>query len=147
MAPGKLQNIQALAREAMQEGNTFHLRQRVAVADVNAGLTLLPPLANMRYRITEMALIAIGGAASGATDVRLLATQAAASVAALIAAVAGLTQNTLLRAGAANATILAGGASFVSNDVNTAITIGKTGGTLATSTHIDVLLTYVIERP
>jgi hypothetical protein len=78
---------------------------------------------------------------------QILATQAAASVAALIAAVAGLTQNTLLRAGAANATILAGGASFVSNDVNTAITIGKTGGTLATSTHIDVLLTYVIERP
>jgi hypothetical protein len=42
-------------------------------------------------------------------------------------------------------TVLAAGASFVANDAGSAITIGKTGGTLATATHVDVILNYVIE--
>ena len=91
--------------------------------------------------MVDCALISIGGAAATATTVDILATQTTA-VKLLAAAVAGLTQNTLLRAGATNATILADGASFVANDVNTAITIGKTGSNVATATHIDVLLTY-----
>jgi hypothetical protein len=59
-----------------------------------------------------------------------------------VAAIAGLTRSAVLRAGATNATVLADGASFSECDANTAITIGKTGGDLATATHIDVLLTY-----
>ena len=116
-------------------------RFRVTTAQVNAGLTLLPARAGIRYQLVDCALISIGGAASGATTVDILATQTS-GVKLLAAAVAGLTQNTLLRAGATNATILAGGVSFVANDANTAITIGKTGSDLATSTHIDVLLQY-----
>jgi hypothetical protein len=62
------------------------------------------------------------------------------------AKVAGLTQSNLLRAGTAtNGVILADGASFVANDVNTAITIIKDGSDLATATHIDALITYVLE--
>jgi hypothetical protein len=62
----------------------------------------------------------------------------------LAAAVAGLTQSTVLRAGATNAAVLADGASFVANDTNTAISINKTGSNMATATHVDVLLTYEI---
>ena len=125
---------------------TFQHRERVTVANINAGYTILPAILNYKYRIADMAMIAIGGAASGATDVRILGTQSAASAALLITAIAALTQNTLVRAGAANATILAGGLSFVECDNNTAITVGKTGGSLATSTHVDFIITYALEK-
>jgi hypothetical protein len=121
------------------------IRTRVTAAQVNAGLTLLAAVPGFAYRMIDCALIAIGGAASGATDVRILGTRAAGSVALLVAAVAGLTQSALLRAGAANATLLADGASHTPLDANTAITIGKTGGSLTTATHIDVILTYALE--
>lgn len=123
------------------EATVNQKRFRATTAQVNAGLTLLPARAGIKYQVVDLALISIGGAASGATTVDILGTQTT-SVKLLAAAVAGLTQNTLLRAGATNATILAAGASFVANDANTAITIGKTGSDLATSTHIDVLLQY-----
>lgn len=122
-----------------------HVRSRFTVAEVNAGATILAAIAGYKYRVADVALIAVGGNAGTATTVDVLATQSASSVKLLAAAVAGLTQSTLLRAGATNATILADGASFVQNDANTAITIGKTGGSLATATHIDVLLSYTIE--
>lgn len=122
------------------------LRTRVTTANVNAGATLLAAIPGYKYRVHDVALIAIGGSASGATTIDILGTQSASGVKLLAAAVAGLTQHTLLRAGASNATILNAGASFVANDANTAITIGKTGSDLATSTNIDVLLLYTIEE-
>lgn len=123
------------------EAGVQQTRQRFTIAQVNAGATILPARAGIQYQMVDCALISIGGAAATATTVDILATQTS-GVKLVAAAVAGLTQNTLLRAGATNATILADGASFVANDVNTAITIGKTGSNVATATHIDVLLTY-----
>jgi predicted RecA/RadA family phage recombinase len=123
------------------ESGVQHTRQRFTIAQVNAGATVLAARAGIRYQMVDCALISIGGAAATATTVDILATQTT-SVKLLAAAVAGLTQSTLLRAGATNATILADGVSFVANDVNTAITIGKTGSNVATATHIDVLLSY-----
>lgn len=120
------------------------LRRRVTTAEVNAGLNLLAAVPGFAYRVHDVSLIAIGGAAATATSVDIRGTQSASVVNLLAAAVAGLTQNTLLRAGAANAAILAGGASFVANDANTPITIAKTGSNLATATHIDVLMTYEV---
>jgi hypothetical protein len=120
-----------------------HFRRRCTVAEINAGLTLLPAKAGIQYRMVDAIMIAVGGNAATATGVDILATQAAASVKLIAAAVAGLTQNTVARAGATNIAVLAGGASFVENDVNTAITIIKDGSNLATATHIDVLLSYV----
>jgi hypothetical protein len=127
------------------EPTVNHVRRRFTIAEVNAGATLLPAIAGRAYRMIDSAMIAIGGAAATATSVDLRGTQAASSVNLVANAVAGLTQNTLLRAGATNAAILAGGVSFVANDVNTAITVGRTGSALATATHIDVLLTYAID--
>jgi hypothetical protein len=121
------------------------LRTRFTTAQVNAGATVLTALPGLRYRVHDCAMIAIGGNAATATTIDLLGTQSASSVKLVANAVAGLTQNTLLRAGATNSTILAGGVSFALNDANTAITINKTGSDLATATHIDVLLTYDIE--
>ncbi len=123
----------------------YQVRKRFTAAEVNAGATILAALDGFKYRLVDAALIAIGGNAATATSVDILGTQAASGVQLVAAAVAGLTQNTLLRAGASNAAILAGGVSFTACDENTAITIGKTGSSLATATHIDVLVSYCID--
>lgn len=120
-------------------------RTRVTTAQVNAGFTLLPALPGVRWRILDIKLIAIGGAASGATSVNIIGTRAAAAVQLLAAAVAGLTQSAVGRAGAANFAVLADGASFTQLDLNTAVTIGKVGGNLATSTAVDVIIEYVAD--
>lgn len=132
--------------ESLQIGAVKQVRTRNTIAQVNAGATLLPAIAGFAYRVTDMALIAIGGAVTAATSVDIRGTQSTSVVNLLAAAVAGLTQNTLLRAGATNAAILAGGLSFVTNDVNTAITIGVTGSNVATATHIDSLVGYVLVK-
>ena len=137
--------IEVLPVDMPEFGKVISTRQRFTVAQVNAGATVLAASPGFRYRMVDVALIAVGGAATAATSVDILATQSASSVKLLAASVTGLTQNTLLRAGATNAAILAAGASFVQNDVNTAITILKAGSDVATATHIDVLLTYQIE--
>jgi hypothetical protein len=122
------------------------IRQRFSIAEINAGATLLPAIPGRKYRLVDCAMIAIGGAAATATSVDLRGTQSASVVNLVAAAVAGLTQNTLLRAGATNAAILAGGASFAVCDDNTAITVAKTGSNVATATHVDFLVTFEIEN-
>lgn len=120
-------------------------RTRFTAAQINAGATLLAAVAGRAYRIVDITMIAIGGAAAGATDVRVLGTRAAGSVALLVVAVAALTQSAIVRAGAANATVLADGASNTPLDANTAVTVGKTGGALTGATSVDVLVTFALE--
>lgn len=124
----------------------MHIRKRFTAAQVNAGATLLPAIPGYKWRLVDAAMISIGGAAAGATNVRLRATQGASAVSLFDAAVAGLTQDALLRIGAANAAILAGGLSFVANDANTAVTIDKITASLTGSTNIDVLAAFALEK-
>jgi hypothetical protein len=127
-------------------GVVQHLRTRVTTAQVNAGHTLLAAVADRRYRLVDASMISIGGAAGGATAVRIVGTQAASAVALVSNTVGALTQNTRVLAGVTtNSSILAAGASFVANDLNTAITIDRTVSNLTGSTDIDVLLSYTIE--
>jgi predicted RecA/RadA family phage recombinase len=130
--------------QAIGDGIVRTVRRRFTTAEINAGENLLPAVPGARYRLVDASMIAIGGNAGGATSVNIRATQSTSGVSLLASAVAGLTQNTLLRAGATNAAILAGGVSFVANDTNTAITVNATG-TLTTATHVDVLASYVLE--
>ena len=125
------------------------VRVRATAAEVNGagGKELVPAVAGYQYRIVDCAMIAIGGAAATATSVDLVATRNAGAVRPLVIAVAALTENTLVRMGAANAVILAAGASYTALDANTNISVQKQsgGGSLATATHIDVLLSYVMD--
>jgi hypothetical protein len=126
--------------------NVKQIRTRLTIAQVNAGHTILPAVVGYKYRVVDLALIAVGGAATGATGVLVRGTQSASVVKLMDAKVAGLTQSNLLRIGTAtNGVILADGASFVANDANTAITVIKDGNDVATATHIDVLLTYAVD--
>lgn len=123
-------------------------RTRVTRDQVNAGFTLLPALPGVKWRILDAAMIAIGGAAQTATSVDLVGTRAGSSVRPLVVAIGALTQSTLVRAGAANAVILADGASFTALDANTALSVSKQSGgsNLATASAIDVILTYVADQ-
>lgn len=124
---------------------TRTFRRRCTTAEINAGVTLLAAIAGLKYRLIDCTLIAVGGAAATATAVTILGTQSAGSATLISAAVAALTQSTVVKPNTANVTVLADGASFIQNDANTAITAGKTGASLATATAIDVIITYAIE--
>lgn len=125
-------------------GFANQIRVRTLLASVNAGVNLLPALPGYAYRIHDMTMISNGGAAAGATSVRINGTQSSSVVQLLDVAVAALTRSAVVRAGAANATVLADGASFAACDANTAIQL-IANGVLTTSTSIDVLLTYSVE--
>jgi hypothetical protein len=121
-------------------------RQRISTANVNTGVTLIAaPGAGYKLRLVDCIAIAIGGAAATVTTVDILGTQAASGVKLVAYAQASLTQSTVLRPGVAGAAVLADGASFAACDANTAITIGKTGASLATATSIDVILSYAVD--
>ncbi len=120
-------------------------RFRVTAAEVNAGKELLAAIPGFKYRLIDWSMVAIGGNAATATSVDLLATQGAAGVTLAAVAVAALTRSAVVKPNSANVTVLADGASFVANDAATAITIGKTGGSLATATHVDVVLLFALE--
>ena len=137
--------IDGQAARVIRPSDGIHTQRfRVATADVNAGLTLLGALAGYKYRLVDAYAIAIGGAATAVTTVDLLGTQSSSSVKLVAFGQASLTQSTVVRAGASGGTVLADGASFTVCDVNTAITIGKTGSSLATATAIDLSLTFSI---
>lgn len=122
-----------------------NLRTRVPIATINAGGTLLPAIAGKKYRLLDAQATAVGGAVGATTTVDILGVQATATVKLVTFAQASLTQSTPLYPGLAGVTVLADGASFVANDANTPITIGKTGASLTTATHVDVNLSYTIE--
>lgn len=134
-------------------GQVYHdervrnIRAHVTIAEINAGKTLLAaPGAGYKYRMVDCLAIAIGGAAGTVTTVDILGTQSTSSVKLVALAQANLTQSTVLRAGGTGAAVLADGASFAACDENKAITIGKTGDPIDTATHVDVILSYVIEK-
>lgn len=122
------------------------IRRRCTIAEVNAGVTLLAALPGFKYRMVGCKAIAVGGAAAAVTTVDVLATQAASGVKLAAFAQASLTQSTVLTAGGTGAAVLADGASHATNDVNTAITVGKTGASVTTATHIDIIFDYVVEE-
>jgi hypothetical protein len=135
-----------LVNDAGVAGYETTWRGRITTAQLNAGFTLLPALPGYSYRLTDMTLVAIGGNAGAATSVDINATQATAAAKLLSVAIAALTRSAVNKPHTANATVLADGASFVANDVNTPVTIAVTGSALTTCTAVDVILTYAVEQ-
>ena len=121
-------------------------RDRVTVAEINAGHEVLPAVTGLSYRIINCVAIAYGGAIGTTTTVDLLGTQSAGGVKIAAFAQASLTQSAvtsmLVAAGCA---VLADAASWIEMDVTTAITVGKTGADADTATGVDFIITYVLE--
>lgn len=131
-------------REDTLSGSERTLRTRVTLAQLNAGFTLLPAVPGFIYALIDAVLIAVGGAATTGTSVNIIGTRAAAPVQLVVVAIAALTQSAVVRAGAANAVVLADGASFTPLDVNTPITIITVGSAMTVMTNIDVTLEYTM---
>jgi hypothetical protein len=130
----------------------FSQRTRVTLAQLNAGFTLLAALPGFAYRLIDLMLIAVGGAATTGTSVNVIGTRAAGAVQLGVAAIAGLTQSTILRlgspfatAGTASIVALADGASFTALDVNTPVTVITVGAAMTVMTNLDVVLTFAID--
>jgi hypothetical protein len=142
MPPTAKKNVTAQDRLSIGNDPCYTHRERVAAADINAGYNLLNGVFGYKYRVSDLALISIGGAAAGATDVRVSGTQAGAVVDLAVAAVAGLTANTFLDFGNAGVAMLTAGGSLTEMDPNTPIVLRKTGAPLTGSTHVDVVIDY-----
>jgi hypothetical protein len=114
---------------------------QATVAAVNAGTIIVPPKAGRTITVIDGWMRAIGGAAATATSVDITDT-ASSPVSAWTMAVGGLTQNAIARMGLAT--------HSTQTNVGTALTadkglkISKTGGTLATATHIDYCVYYTV---
>lgn len=121
-----------------------NIRTRFTIAQVNSGATLLPAVAGFKYRMVDGAMIAVGGAAAAHTTIDILGTQSS-GVKLVAFAVANTAQSAVLKPGVTGAAVLADGASYVACDANTAITVGKTGSSITTATHIDFIFSYVLE--
>jgi hypothetical protein len=131
---------------ATQLERKYVIRRRFTIAEINAGTDLLPAIPGYKYRMVNAKLIAVGGAVGATTTVDILATQGGASVKLLAVAIAALAQSAVVRDGATNATVLANGASYVANDVNTKLSVGKTGATATTATHVDVIFEFSMDE-
>jgi hypothetical protein len=123
-------------------------RQRFTVAQLTTAGTpfsCCPALPGVRWRLVDAYLIAIGGNVTTSTSINIAGTRAAAQVELLVVAIAALTQSALVRAGAANAVILADGASFTQMDANFALTAHSVGGTPTVATNVDMMIDYVAD--
>lgn len=125
-------------------GAVLNVRKRLTIAQVNAGVELVAAVSGKSIRMVDCKAIAIGGAAGAVTTVDVTGTSTTSRK--LVAfAQASLTQSTVLTAGGSGATVLADGASYTANDAGTAINVSKTGSSITTATHIDVIFDYVLE--
>jgi len=122
------------------------LRTRITLAQANAGVTLLPALPGVKWQLLDWVMIALGGNAATATSLNIAGTSAASAVQLAVTAIAALTRSAVVRAGAANAVVLADGASFAALDVNTAVTCVSVG-TMATATGFDITIDYQAVAP
>lgn len=126
-------------------GRLLTVRKRLSVAQVNAGATLVPAYPGLKPRLVDSLALAVGGAVTTVTTVDILGVSAAAPRKLVAHAQASMTQSTVLRAGGAGAAVLADGASFTQNDVNTAITANITGAAITVATNIDFEINYQLE--
>jgi hypothetical protein len=119
-------------------------RLRTSIAQLNAGVVLLPAVASMKYRLVDVTAIAYGATCLGATTVTLLGNQG--GVVTLVSyPIATLIQSAVLKPDTATVAVLPDGASFVANTANTSFSAGKTGGNVTTCTGVDFSLTYTKE--
>lgn len=109
---------------------------KATVAQVNAGLVIVPDCPGRTLRVTGGSLRAIGGTASGATSVDIVDNSA---VNVLSVGYATLVSGTLIEAAAA--TLGAGWNADLTP--GNGLTLTKTGSALATATHIEYVVTFV----
>lgn len=135
-----------MSDQPSRTGMVLSSRTRFTIAQVNAGADVVAAAPGFQYRLVDVVIQAIGGAAGSVTTVDILGTQSSSSVKLVTFAQAQLTDDAVLDLTTTGSTLLADGASFTSCDANTAITIGVTGSDVDTATHFDVVLSWAAEE-
>jgi hypothetical protein len=118
------------------------LRAHLTLAEVNAGAPLLPALFGVRWQLLEWTMLARGGNAGGATSLNISGIREGSAVHLAVTAIAALVRSAIVRAGSANAVVLADGESFEPLDVYTAVTCVSVG-MMTTATSFDVTISYL----
>ena len=112
---------------------------RLTIAEVNAGVLAVPRAPGRIYTVVDGWMRAYGGAAGSTTSVDV--TDDTTGTIAMSFEVAGLTENAVLRAGAANTTCTYLNTALAQGE---AIKVANVGTDMDTATHVDVCIHYLV---
>lgn len=145
---GRGAQVSRYIKNVLVEFGVFkQLRTRVTRAQLNAGFNLLPALPGVKWQLVNGKFIAVGGAATSGTSVNLKGTQSGSAANLAIITIAALTQSAVVTTESAPAagsvTLLADGASFIPNDVNTAMSVITVGSAMTVMTNLDCFIGYI----
>lgn len=110
-------------------------------ANTGAGTIVVPINPGRTYTVVDCWMRAIGGSVGGATAVVLEDTAGTDIVS---NAVAGLTQDAVLRAGATHSTATGLGTPAAKGK---GLRIGRTVSDVTTATHLDYVILYTVDAP
>jgi hypothetical protein len=117
----------------------------VTVAELTAGKVLVPANATYKIKLSSVTVTALGGDAAGVTTVDITGTQAAVLVKLAQFPVALLKKDVPVTMQTAGVILLPQFfKSFQGCDINTPISIAKTGGALTGATSLDVKVAYAL---
>lgn len=132
-------------------GVVLGVARSVTVAEMNAGHTIVPAVAGMKYRLNNVRVTPVGGnaaATAAATGIGVYNEAAGAGAKLAGFLLADLLQNKPVDVMSANTALLAGGASFAPNTANKAISVKATSAgafDLITVVSFHIVLTYTLE--
>lgn len=121
--------------------NTFTVLKKPTLAEVNAGVVMVSPVAGERVLVTSFFFRAIGGNPAGATDVRLQDT-ADTPVPIVTTTVAALASSANITAFHEVAGSTKGAGFLTPLTLGRGVNFVKTGGTMTTATSFEVLVEY-----
>jgi hypothetical protein len=126
---------------AVRYNSLRQIEGQLTRAQVNAGVVVVAGHTGRTLTVVDAWVRAIGGAASGNDSVDV--TDTVTGTIAVSFARAGLTENTVLRAGATNATATNLGADLGAGE---GIKVANVGTAMGTATALDYCISYVVEQ-
>jgi len=136
---GTLQRHGASVGDAL----TYTKAIRITLAELNAGYELVAAVTGKSIRVVNYYLRIIGGAATAATDVRIQDDEGT-PVVVVTAAVAALTEDIEISGQNTVANVTKGAGWMALLTAGQALDIVKTGATMTTLSHVDVIVQYQI---
>jgi hypothetical protein len=110
------------------------------IADINAGIVVVPPDVTRTLTVSDFKMIARGGAAGAVTSIDIVDT-AGAPVTVGTVLQAALTQDSVVRAGAANTTVPKLGEPATPGS---GLKVQKNGAAITGATHIVIDIEYTV---
>ena len=122
-------------------GVTYSVSASVTLAQVNAGITILPAVTGQTYKVNHFLLTAVGGTTAGCTSVNISDTTGTPVNAAAVA-VAALTSGTPVDEAIANVTLTAFAPTALT--ASQGIQVRHVGSACTTSTSFNVIVFFTI---